>query len=126
MVMSKAEDFAIRICNLYSYLRETKKEKTLSNQILRSGTSIGANIAEAVYAESPEDFTHKLKISRKEANETRYWLKLLFRSNNINETEFKSMLADCEALIKLLSKIILTCQNSNRQEQKQSSIVAKE
>lgn len=116
MVMSKAEDFAIRICNLYSYLSETKKERTLSNQILRSGTSIGANIAEAVYAESPDDFTHKLKISRKEANETRYWLKLLFRSNKINETEYVSMLADCETLIKLLSKIILTCQNNIRQE----------
>lgn len=56
LVMDKAEDFAIRICNLYSYLCEKQKEKILSNQILRSGTSIGANIAEAIYAESPEDF----------------------------------------------------------------------
>ncbi|MCR5360817.1 MAG: four helix bundle protein [Bacteroidales bacterium] len=109
VVMSKAEEFAIRICNLYSYLSENKKETIISKQIMRSGTSIGANIAEAIFAESPSDFVHKLRIARKEANETKYWLRLLSRSNKLTESEFESLHNDCDGLLRMLSKIILTC-----------------
>ena len=109
VVMSKAEDFAIRICNLYSYLSDNKKETIISKQIMRSGTSIGANIAEAVFAESSSDFVHKLRIARKEANETKYWLRLLFRSDKLTESEFTSLHNDCDGLLRMLSRIILTC-----------------
>lgn len=116
VVMEKAEDFAIRICKLNNYLVDTKHEKVISNQILRSGTSIGANIAEAEFAESTIDFVHKLKISRKEANETKYWLRILYRTEKITESEFKSMLFDCDLIIKLLTKIILSCRNRQQSE----------
>ena len=115
VAQEKSEDFAVRICNLYKFLSQTKQELIISKQILRSGTSIGANIAEALYAESKDDFIHKLKISRKEANETRYWLKLLFRSETINSVEYSSMLKDCEMLIKLLTRIIISTSENNCQ-----------
>ncbi len=108
-IQLKTEDFAIRICKLFEFLKE-KKENVISKQILRSGTSIGANVAEAVYAESNEDFIHKLKISRKEANETSYWLKLLFRTDKLSATEYNSINSDCQQLIKILSSIILSCE----------------
>lgn len=80
----------------------------LSKQILRSGTSIGANISESVFAESNMDFIHKLSISRKEANETKYWLLLLQKGEYISEIEFNSMLQDCVELIKILTSIIIS------------------
>lgn len=107
-VQSKSEDFAIRVCKLYEFLKGQKKETVISKQILRSGTSIGANIAEALYAESNDDFIHKLKIARKEANETSYWLKLLYKTDKLSEIEYNSINADCQELIKILSSIILT------------------
>ena len=96
--------FAIRIVNLYKFLYE--KEHVMSKQILRSGTSIGANISEALRAESDSDFVHKLSISRKEAEETIYWLELLFRTEYIKEDGYKSLTDDCQELLKLLTSII--------------------
>lgn len=100
----KAEAFALRIIKLNAYLRG-KRETVISKQILRSGTSIGANIAESLYAESVDDLIHKLAISLKEASETRYWLRLLLRSTYIDDKLFASLNRDCEELIKILTAI---------------------
>ena len=99
--------FAIRIVKLYKFLCE-KNEFVMSKQILRSGTSIGANIAESSRAESDNDFIHKLSISRKEGQETLYWLELLQRTDYISSEQFNSMQSDCEELLKLLTSIILS------------------
>lgn len=100
--------FAIRIVKLYKYLTETKNEIILSKQILRSGTSIGANIAESEYAISGDDFTSKVYISLKECSETEYWLKLLYSTDYITKEQFDSIYADCEELRKILSSITKT------------------
>ena len=118
LVEEKALDFAIRIVHLREYLTDTKSkdhklEFVISKQILRSGTSIGANISEATAAESNDDFIHKLAISQKEAHETRYWLKLLYRTEYINEKMYQSLLSDCEEIIKLLVKIIKTSKDKS-------------
>lgn len=107
MVGEKSIAFSFRIINLYKFLIG-KREMILSKQILRSGTSIGANISESVFAESNMDFIHKLSISRKEANETKYWLLLLQKGEYISEIEFNSMLQDCVELIKILTSIIIS------------------
>ena len=96
-----------RIVNLYKYLAE-KNEFVMSKQILRSGTSIGANIAEAIRAESNNDFIHKLAISRKEAQETIYWLELLHQTDYIPTDAYNSICSDCEELSKMLASIILS------------------
>ena len=113
LVEDKALVFAIRIIRLRQFLtdneaKDRKKEFVISKQILRSGTSIGANISEATAAESNDDFIHKLAISQKEAHETRYWLKLLYMTDYISEKMYQSLLNDCEEIIKLLVKIIKT------------------
>ena len=96
---------------MYTYLREQKLEFVLSKQVLRSGTSIGANIAEAFYAQSDADFISKLYISRKEAAETIYWIELLRDSGFLSLNEAKSMYDDCEELLKLLTTSIKTMKN---------------
>lgn len=101
----KAEEFALRIIKLHSYLKE-KGEYVMSKQILRSGTSIGANIAESIYAESTDDLIHKLHISIKEASETSYWLRLLHRSEYVEEKLYESLQNDCQELIRILTVII--------------------
>ena len=108
LIKVKSFNFALRIVKMYQYLCEQKKEFVLSKQILRSGTSIGANIREAEQGQSKADFIHKLSISLKEANETDYWLELLFRSNYIEESDYISMKADVDELLKLLVSIIKT------------------
>ena len=80
IIYEKALNFAVRIVNLYKFMIEVKQERIMSKQLLRSGTSIGANISEAIFAQSSVDFIHKLSISQKEANETKYWLTLLERT----------------------------------------------
>lgn len=100
--------FAIRIVNVYKYLNSEKKEFVLSKQLLRSGTSIGANIREAKNAESGMDFIHKLAIAQKECDETLYWLELLFETKFIAENEFQSILNEAEELLKMLRSSILT------------------
>lgn len=101
----KAEEFALRTIKLHSYLNE-KGEYVMSKQILRSGTSIGANIAESIYAESTDDLIHKLHISIKEASETSYWLRLLHKSEFVDDRLYESLQSDCQELIKILTAII--------------------
>ncbi len=102
----KSRQFAIRIVKFAQYLRNNKKELVISNQILRSGTSIGANIYESRNAQSKEDFVHKLSIALKEADETEYWLDVLFGSEIINKEEHDSLFGDLDELISLLTSII--------------------
>jgi len=104
----KSFNLAIRVINLYRYLREQKKEYTLSKQLLRSGTNPGAMVREANNAESGMDFIHKLAIAQKETGETQYWLELLKATNFISEKEFKSIYSDTNEVMKLLRSSILT------------------
>ena len=106
LIEIKSRDFAVRIINLYKYLCSEKKEYVLSKQLLRSGTSIGANVREALRGESRQDFAHKLKISLKEASETEYWLELLVSTGYISPRAYRSMQNDCVELIKILTSII--------------------
>lgn len=104
----KSKKFAVRIVNLYKYLCNEKNEFILSKQILRSGTSIGANIAEAECGSSKKDFLNKIYIALKECVETIYWLDLLFETEYLKETEYSSIKNDCEELRKMLSSTTKT------------------
>ena len=107
-LVAKTLDFSVRIINLFKLLRSNRHETIMSKQILRSGTSVGANASEALAAESTEDFIHKLTISLKEANETKYWIILLHRNQYITDDEYKSIMTDCQDLRKLIGSIIST------------------
>ena len=98
ILKDKSKAFALRVIRLYKYLCEEKKEYVLSKQMLRSGTSIGANIAEAFYGQSEADFVSKLSIAQKETGETMYWLELLYASDFLKQKEFDSMNSDVEEL----------------------------
>lgn len=113
VVRDKSFAFAIRIVNLYKYLVNDKKEYILSKQLLRAGTAIGALTREAEHAESRADFIHKLSIALKEANETDYWIELLFRTDYLLENEYKTIKADVEEMIKLLVAIIKSSKGRN-------------
>ena len=104
-ILDKSKKFALRIINLYKYLTSEKKEFVLSKQILRSGTSIGANAREAVRGQSSADFYAKFNISLKEAEETLYWLELLHESDYIETKHFEDIYKDCTELIKILVSI---------------------
>ena len=106
IIEEKSFEFAVRIVNLYKYLNETKKEFVLSKQLLRSGTSVGANVAEAEQGQSRPDFISKMNIALKEATETKYWLRLLKETEYISQTEFLSIFNDCIELEKILVSII--------------------
>lgn len=108
ILKEKSFGFAIRIIELCKFLKTEQLEYVLSKQILRSGTAIGANIREAEFAESIRDFIHKLSVSLKEANETKYWLELLFASKMIEEKLFQSFVFDCDEILKLLVASINT------------------
>jgi four helix bundle protein len=108
ILQEKSFAFAIRVVNLYKFLCEEKKEFVLSKQVLRSGTSIGANIEEGIGGQSDKDFLSKISISYKETRETMYWLRLLLATNYLNEEQSNSILQDAEELCKILSKVILT------------------
>ena len=95
-------------------MEEQKGEKIMSKQLLRCGTSIGANVSEALAAESSADFIHKLSISQKETNETKYWLTLLNRTDYLSEGQYESMLSDCEGLRKMIISIILTAKQNSK------------
>ena len=103
VTLDKSKNFAIRIVRLYQYLCTEKKEFVLSKQLLRSGTSIGANLAEAIYGMSDKDFLSKMYISLKECAETKYWLELLFKTDYLTEQQYQSINEDCTELIKLLT-----------------------
>ena len=105
-VLPKSKAFAIRIVNLYSYLTKIKNEYVMSKQLLRCGTSIGANISEAQYAISKADFIAKMQISLKECAESLYWLDILHETKFLNKEQFDSIYLDCEELKKLLISIL--------------------
>lgn len=111
VVEKKSIDFSVRIVKLYKYLTEVKKETIMARQILRSGTSIGANISEAQSASSEKDFLFKMQIASKECNETKYWLLLLYKTDFITQEEFESINSDCIELMKLLKAITKTVFN---------------
>ena len=108
LVEGKSKNFAIRIVRLFNYLRDEKREFVMSKQLLRSGTSIGANIAEAECAISKKDFLAKMYIAFKECAETRYWLDLLCETDYLTKNEYESVNGDCAELMRILSKITQT------------------
>ena len=112
VIHDKSKAFAIRIIRFVRYLQTEKKDFVLSNQILRSGTSIGANVRESRNAQSTADFVNKLSIALKEADETAYWLELLVESNTIDLTIFNSLYNYNKELIALLTSIIKTTRNN--------------
>ena len=107
-ILGKSKAFAVRVINLYKHLCSEANEYTLSKQILRSGTSIGANVREAVNAYSKKEFTAKMSIALKEASESAYWLELLVETEFISQSQFNSLYADVEELLKLLTAIVKT------------------
>ena len=106
IIKDKSFALALRVVKLYKFLNKEKKEFILSKQLLRSGTSIGALICESEHAESKADFIHKLSIALKEANETEYWIELLFRSSYLNQEEYNSIKPDISEILKILISII--------------------
>ena len=106
LIADMTENFALRIIEMYRYLRKEKHEDVMSLQIYRSGTSIGANISESKNAQSKQDFISKLSIALKEAGETEFWLKLLYKSQTISEKEYESIQNDLNIIIGTLVKII--------------------
>ena len=115
-VKEKSFNFSIRIVNLYKYLTEEKAEYILSKQLLKSGTSICANVSESQAAQSNSDFIAKLHIAFKEALETKYWLELLVATDYLTEQQGISMLRDCEEIGNLLASIIKTSKSKNEKE----------
>ena len=111
IIEEKSFQFAIRIVKLSQYLRSSKREFVLSKQVLRSGTSIGANVAEAQQAQSRADFISKLEIALKETSETKYWIRLLKETGYISECEFNSVFPDCVEIEKILVSIVKSTKN---------------
>lgn len=110
IIEEKSFDFAVRIVNLYKHLSDEKNEYILSKQLLRSGTGIGANVSEGEKGQTKPDFNSKMNIALKEANETFYWLRLLYATDFLSEKEFKSMESDIREIIVLLTSI---CKKTN-------------
>lgn len=103
--------FAIRVVKLKNYLNEQKHEYNIADQVMRSGTAIGANHREASYAESDLDFIHKLSIAQKECNETLYWLELLHETNYLSDAQFEDIYSEAEEIMRMLSSSIITTRN---------------
>ena len=121
VVQSKSYAFAVRVVRLSQYLSERKHEFVLSKQVLRAGTSIGANVEEAIGAQSRADFLSKLAIAYKEARETSYWLRLLKDTEYLSESEFRSMQTDAEELCRLIGSIQKTMKSNASPSQPRSS-----
>ncbi|KQM49947.1 four helix bundle protein [Chryseobacterium sp. Leaf201] len=113
IVGKKSFEFAVKIVSFYKKFSSEKKEFVMSKQILRSGTSVGANIREALNAQSRPDFIHKLSISQKECDETIYWLELLFATDYISKEEFESLKNPATEILKMIRSIIITIKNKN-------------
>lgn len=111
VIENKGFQFAIRIVRLYKFLCEEKKEYILSKQLLRAGTSIGANVTESQQAQSKPDFVSKISIALKEASETKYWIKLLGATEYLSENQTKSILDDCVEIEKILVTILKSAKN---------------
>lgn len=118
IVGDKSLAFAKRIAKFYRYLIDKKKETILSKQILRSGTSIGANIREGLYAQSRKDFINKMNIALKETGETDYWLEILYSADYLTEMEYTSLKNDNDELIKMLSSIVKTTKENTPKSSK--------
>ena len=118
IIVEKTFALAVRIIKLYKYLttRDTNKEFIISKQLLRSGTSIGANTEEAIGGASTADFVNKLSIAYKEARETKYWLRLLRETEYISESEAQSILTDVEDICNILAKIQITTKNNQQKK----------
>ena len=112
VILDKSFEFAIRVVKLYNYLCDEKKEYVLSKQLLRCGTSIGANINEAQAGQSKADFIAKMSIASKEARKSKYWIELLIKTEylNINDRHTKSLVNDIEEIVKLLTSIVKSSQ----------------
>jgi four helix bundle protein len=106
IILDKSYQFALRVVKLYGHLRIKKVERELAVQLLKGGTSIGANAEEAIGASSKRDFIHKLEIAYRESRETRYWLRLFRDSNMLEEKISNSFIKDCEEIIKILTAIL--------------------
>ncbi len=113
ILKNKSYNFAIRIVNLYKYLKDEKKEYVLSKQILRSGTAVGALVSESEYAQSKADFVNKLSIALKEANESKYWLDILKDTDFLSISMYESIIPEIEELLKLLISSIKTSKMNN-------------
>ena len=111
VIENKSFQFAIRIVRLYKFLCKKKKEYILSKQLLRAGTSIGANVTESQQAQSKPDFVSKISIALKEASETKYWIKLLGATEYLSENQTKSILDDCVEIEKILVTILKSAKN---------------
>lgn len=116
VTLDKSKDFAIRIVKLYKYLCGEKREFIMSKQLLRCGTSIGANLSEALYGISRNDFLAKIYISLKECAETKYWLEILYKTGYLSENEFESIDEDCTELIKLLTSTAKTTRQNDENQ----------
>ncbi|AJA67821.1 MULTISPECIES: four helix bundle protein [Myroides] len=114
IIQTKTYDFAVRTIRLYKHLSVTKKEYVLSKQLLRSGTSIGANVEEALGAQTEKDFYTKLSIAYKEARETHYWIRLLADTDFLTIREKNSLLQDLDEILKIIGSIRITIQNKER------------
>jgi len=112
IIQSKSYDFALRIIKVYKYLSQEKTEFILSKQLLKSGTSIGANVEEAIGGQSRKDFFAKLSISYKEARECHYWLRLLRDTEYLSREQANSLLSDCDEILKIIGSIQKTVRNS--------------
>lgn len=112
IIQKKSYAFSIRVVNLYKYLTKEKKEFVLSKQLLRSGTSIGANVEEAIGGQSRKDFFAKLTIAYKEARESHYWIRLLRDTDYLTKEEFEGLINDVEELLKIIGSIQKTIRNS--------------
>ena len=114
IILDKTMDFAVRIVNLYKYLSDEKKEYVISKQLLRSGTSIGANAHEAHNAQSAKDFLAKMYVAFKEASESEYWINLLIKTDYLSKEQGNSILNDCIEIKKILTSIIKTTKSNNK------------
>jgi len=116
ILYKKAEKFALRIIRFCNILKEKKKEFIISNQLFRSGTSIGANIAESLYAASKLDFANKLQIALKEASESEYWINLLYSAEYVNKIVYDSLIIDLKEIIRILTSSINTSKGNCNQD----------
>lgn len=106
LIVSKSKSFALRCIRLYKHLIDEHHESVLSKQLLRCGTSIGANVKEAIRGQSKADFGSKMNIALKEASESEYWLELLHESDYLSDSEFESVIEDCREILKILTSIV--------------------
>lgn len=113
VIIDKSKAFALRIMKLYKFLTDEYRISPVANQILKSGTSIGANVKEAVRAQSKADFYSKINIALKECSETEYWIELLYESGYLSEEQFESIYSDCKEVLKILISISKTQNNNN-------------